>query len=353
MRTAYYHQYGLSLQHEVMQGWVASVEYNGTTGRDLYDLSDINKRGAPLVYEGVTGVTASQSVLAPAFSTPSAASTRPNPNYGAFNTRGNRGRSQYHGVVFSLDSRQIASTGVTFSGHYTVSVAKDNLSSTFSDAGNGYYNLGYLDPFDPMLDYGYAEFDARHRLLLSTVWTMPFLRDGNGMKETLLGGWTISGIFTAHSGYPFSVYDCTNEGFAGVPCMRAIDPVGIDKNATGSTPTGNPNDYTLLDLSGLQPTAGSYVNPITGTADFGPYPSNMTTRNAFRGPGYWNLDFSLSKRFRFGSRQAIQFRLDAFNVLNHANMYVNSQNADISSFGTITGFKRDERRTQIGFRYEF
>jgi hypothetical protein len=78
----------------------------------------------------------------------------------------------------------------------------------------------------------------------------------------------------------------------------------------------------------------------------------MTTRNIFRGPGYWNLDFSLSKRFRFASRQAIQFRLDVFNLLNHANMYVNSQNADIS-FSTITGFKQDERRAQIGFRFEF
>ena len=86
--------------------------------------------------------------------------------------------------------------------------------------------------------------------------------------------------------------------------MRAVDPGNINKNATGSSATGNPNEFNLLDLTPLLGSAGSYTNKVTGNTDFGPYPSNMTARDAFRGPGKWNIDFGVNKRFRFGSTKA-------------------------------------------------
>jgi hypothetical protein len=95
------------------------------------------------------------------------------------------------------------------------------------------------------------------------------------------------------------------------------------------------------------------VNPITGNSDFGPYPSDMTKRDAFRGPGAWNLDLTMSKRFRFGSHYALQVRFEAYDVFNHSNMYVQAANADISSFSTITGYKADNRRIQLGAKFEF
>ncbi len=140
--------------------------------------------------------------------------------------------------------------------------------------------------------------------------------------------------------------------------MRAEDPVGIDKNATSGSATENPNEFTLLDLQPIVSAAGGYVNPITGNSDFGPYPADMTKRDDFRGPGAWNFDMTLSKRFRFGDRYAIQLRFEAYNVFNHANMYVNAPNADISSFTTITGYKGsrttiESRRIQLGAKFEF
>src|SRR5439155_4742405 len=184
IRTAYIHQYGVSFEKQFGGAWAGSIEYNGSSGRKLYDLADVNKRGAGLIYEGVGTATA-----------------RPNPRFAAFNTRGNRGRSQYHGVTFSLDSRQIGKTGLAVTSKYTVGRAKDNLSTTFSDGNNGNYNLGYLDAFDPMLDFGYAEHDVRHRVSLSAVWNLPFLNGGSGAMRTALGGWQVNAIFTARSGY--------------------------------------------------------------------------------------------------------------------------------------------------------
>jgi len=332
IETAYNHFYSLSLQHELFSNTVVSVEYTGSTGRKLYDLADPNKRGAALVYEGVG--TASQ---------------RPITQYAAFNTRGNRGQSQYHGVTFGVDSRRVANTGLQFSAKYTLSSAKDNLSSTFSDSAAN-YNLGYLDAFDPMLDYGYAEFDVRHRFIGMMIWELPLFRNSEGAVRTLLGGWQLAGIFTARTGRPFTLWDCTN---GSSYCMRAEDPVGIDKNATGGSATENPNEFTLLDLQPIVSAAGGYVNPLTGNSDFGPYPADMTKRDAFRGPGAWNLDLSMSKRFRFGSRYALQVRFEAYNVFNHSNMYVNASAADISSYTTITGYKADNRRVQLGAKFEF
>ena len=328
--TAYVHQYGVSFQKQLNDSWTGSVDYNGSTGRQLYDLADVNKRGAALIYEGVGSPTA-----------------RPNPQYGAFNTRGNRGRSQYHGVTFSLDSREIAETGVMLTSRYNLGWAKDNLSETFSQGNNGNYNTGYLDAFDPMLDYSAAEHDVRHRVSISAVWNIPY--QGSGGKGAALGGWQVNGIFTGRSGYPFSVFDCTN---ATTVCMRAVDPGDMDKNVGSGVPTGNPNEYELLDLTPLLGSAGSYINPLTGNTDFGPYPSDMTERDAFRGPGAWNINMGINKRFRFGTK-AVQARFEVFNLFNHANMYVRTDNTDISSTSIINGYRADYRRMQLGVKYEF
>ena len=134
--------------------------------------------------------------------------------------------------------------------------------------------------------------------------------------------------------------------------MRAQNPDGIDLNATERHGDGNPNEFTLLDLTPLVAHAGGYVHPITGNSDFGPYPADMTERDAVRGPGYWNVDFGLSKRVRFGTR-AVQLRLEAYNLFNHANLFPNTNTADVSSFTEITGTRQGNRRLQLGAKFEF
>ena len=168
IETAYAHFYGLSLQKQIGRALTGSVEYTGSSGRKLYDLADPNKPGAALIYTG-TGT----------------ATSRPNPRFTAFNTRGNRGQSQYNGVTFGLDLRQLAETGLQLSAKYTLSSTHDNLSTTFSDDGNNNYNLGYLDAYDAMLDWGSAQFDARHRVALSGVWQLPFAQGATGLTKAL------------------------------------------------------------------------------------------------------------------------------------------------------------------------
>jgi hypothetical protein len=228
-------------------------------------------------------------------------------------------------------------------------VARDNLSSTFSDSAAN-FNLGYLDAFDPMLDWGYSEFDVRHRGVVSGIWAVPMGRSSTGIAKALLADWQLNFIVNASTGSPFTLWDCSN-GLA--LCMRAEDPIGISRNATDAKATGNPNEYSLLDLSDIVPFAGGYINPKTGNSDFGPYPKDMTERDAFRGPANWNVDMGVSKRIRFGSRYAMQSRFEAYNVFNHANMYVWASSADISSVTEITGYKDGNRRLQLAAKFEF
>ena len=178
---------------------------------------------------------------------------------------------------------------------------------------------------------------------------MPF-----GGDNTWLGGWQVNGLVSARSGYPFSVGDCDNAAFV---CIRAIDEVGTDRSANDETPTGEPNEFTLIDLTELAQFAGTYVHPVQGTSDFGPYPDTTTERNGFRGPGAWNVDLSVGKRFRFANNRAALVRIEMYNVFNHANMYTNTESAFVTSapgaVNRVTGFLDDFRRVQLGFKFEF
>jgi outer membrane receptor protein involved in Fe transport len=332
IETAYSHQYGVSFTKALQNGMTAGIEYNGSTGRKLYDLADINRAGAVLAYEG-TGTQLQ----------------RPNTQYSSFGTRSNRGESQYHSLVFSADTNQLGDTGLAMTSRYTLSRARDNLSSTFGDNDNMRFITGgaYQDPYTPMFDYGYASFDVRHRLSASAIWSVPF-----GGDNPWLGGWQVNALFTARSGYPFSVGDCDNAFFI---CIRAIDEIGTERNADGRIDLGD-NEFEILDLTELAQFAGTYIHPIQGTSDFGPYPDTTTERNGFRGPGAWNVDLMVGKRFRFGTKAA-NFRLEMYNVFNHANMYTNTASAFVTAApdtpNRVTGFLDDFRRVQLGFKFEF
>ena len=77
-------------------------------------------------------------------------------------------------------------------------------------------------------------------------------------------------------------------------------------------------------------------NPALGISDFGPFPNTMSGRNIFRGPGAWNSDMSVAKKFKFIERMDLEFRAEAFDLLNHHNLYVNESALSVQNTpGTI------------------
>lgn len=308
--NAYAHFWSAAFEHQINRSTVASVEYSGSAGRNLYSISNINRRGTGNFYLGDTLTTSGFG-----------SARLNNAGAGDINFRGSDGRSNYNAMILSLDTNSLSKLNLRLTARYTYSVTKDNLSSTFSDSSNN-FNLGFLDPFDPNLDYGNADFDVRHRFVTSFTWNLPEAKDISSWARQVVNGWQLSGIFAARTGSPFTVFDCTNSIFAESPCMRVIanGPLSFNPHINHNDAQVSANRYSFVDLSGL--TGGVFVNPITGGNDPGPYPDNMTKRNAFRGPGFWNLDGAMFKSFRFTERVSFQFRFEAYNVLNHANASV-------------------------------
>ena len=319
--NAYAHFWSAAFERELGQGTVASVEYSGSAGRALYSLENINRTGAGLVYLG-----------SPATTPTGGTSSRLNGQYTNINTRANNGFSNYNALVFGIASNNFRNRGLQFTARYTLSTAKDNLSSTFSDS-NANASLGLLDPFNPSLDYGYADFDARHRFVTSFNYEIPFFKNAeSSLVRNLLGGFSLTGILNGRTGNPFTVFDCTTASSGA--CPRYVPSTGsVSSSGSGSRESVGANSFSFLQL----PAANPFVNPLTGNGVVGPFPAEMSKRNAFRGPGYWNADMGLYKRIKFNERYSMQLRLEAFNVFNHANLFIVPGSLDISGFTDADG----------------
>ena len=355
--------WGLALERKLGSKAVVALEYNGAHGLHLYDIKNINPIGGGQAYLGEPLVT-TPSPANPSCSVAAPCLTRPNQAYSAINERGTDGFSHYNSLNLHFQTQQLGHSGVFILANYTYAHALDNLSSTFSES-NSAFNLGYLDPRNPALDYGNADFDIRHRLALSMTWTEPYLKGSHGFVQQAASGWSLSPIFSARTGIPFSVYDSTN---ALQQTPRYAPSSAIPTYYTGAgVSTTSPNLFNLLNL----PAATSFGNAaLDGISDFGPYPATMTARNAFRGPGAWNLDVALSKTFPITERVGLEFRAEGFDIFNHANMYVVAANADAGNFsggpiiiqgkkgglgvGDEEGVQHDERRFgQFALRLHF
>jgi outer membrane receptor protein involved in Fe transport len=336
IRNAYAHFWSAAFEREIMPRTIASLEYSGSAGRSLYDLTNANRPLSALAYLGEAPSAANPLALL-------------NSRFFPLNTRGNLGRSNYGALIASLESSNLRDLGLQFTARYTFSKSMDNLSTTFSENSNS-FNLGFLDPLNPNLDYGYADFDVRHRFVGSFNWEVPGFRDHeNSFVRQTLGGWSLTGIVNVRSGLPFSVYDCTNAFFSVCPRLVPVAPVSFNV-ADNPADAGEPNVFTLIDLSSQSP--GNFIDPVTGTGEFGPFPANMTRRNAFRGPGFWNVDLGVYKNFRMGERYNLQFRGELYNAFNHANLFVDAASADVSA-GDIIGFKTGRRNIQLAVRFTF
>jgi hypothetical protein len=389
IETAQTQFWSLSLERQLSTSIVAELGYSGAHGVHLYDLQNVNQVGAGNLYLGDqlqtgplcanTGFIDEGSAYLPNGNpnpNPLATClTRPTSQYTAINERGSNGSSSYNAFNLKIQAQNLHRTGLTLVGNYTWSHSLDELSSTFGDSlqgGSGDIgSLGYTDLLDPGLDWGSSDFDIRHRLSLTPIWETPWFKaGGNGLEREALGGWNLSGIFTARTGVPFSVYDASNiEVGYTIPRLTPATPISSYKVSSPKA-SATPGVFNALNLP--VPKYTTPLDPITsinaagiatglGMSDFGPFPTDMTHRNAFRGPGAWNFDMALDKKFPLTERFGMEFRAEGFNVLNHHNYYVNDTNLEYGYGGAAftpitvtelkgglgslaTGGNHDERR---------
>lgn len=332
---AYAHLLSASLEHQFFNKTHLEIDYSGSIGENQYDIDGVNFPGTGNFYGGIP-------------CTPGSCNDVLNPQYGGINLRGAGGHSTYNAMNVRYDITDVGHTGVTLRLNYTYSHSIDDLSDTFSSSGNQ-FNLGYTDFQNPMVDKGSSQFDNRHRVAVSAIWDVPFARHMNRMAKYFLDGWELAPVFSARTGAPYTIYDITNDNAIYTRViLNQVMPA-----ATRTAIAGQPDTYNIYNFSNISVNE-NYVNPITGTADFGPFPASMTGRDAFRTPGSWNLDLGAYKNTQITERVKLQLRLEAYNAVNHANFGYNTGSAYIyGGGGNIVGSYNGNRNIQLGAKVVF
>jgi hypothetical protein len=232
--------------------------------------------------------------------------------------------SSYNALEASLRKR--FSHGLSFLWSYTYSKAIDDVSS-FNISGSGSIQVAgendlAQNPNDLAAERGPSLFDARHRLVFSYEWSLPFWQHQQGWYQHVLGGWQLSGIVTAMSGTPFTVFDSQDASDQG----GAPEITGFSANRPNLVGGQNPNAGPHKVGEWLNTNAFSRVipDPNSPVQQFG-----SAGRNIALGPRYSNWDFAVAKNIPVAESKEFQFRAEFFNVLNHANFHL--PNSDISS----------------------
>jgi outer membrane receptor protein involved in Fe transport len=337
IKTAQTQFWSLALEHQINHGTMVSVQYVGARGIHLYDIKNYNGLGSGNAMLG-DPVTDPQGRIDPSTGQVYRALTRLNPQYSNINNRGSGADSYYHGANVQFQTTNLRQTGISMVANYTLSHSIDDLSNTFSENTNN-FNLGYTDPFNPRMDRGNGDLDVRHRVVVAPIYQEPYFKHSSStVARMALADWSLSGIFQAHTGSPFSYYDYTNN-YSGYNVPRYTPSGPITKRSFTSIPHGvtggGQNSYVIGEL----PVATAWGNPNLsvpgfdqGITDWGPWPQNMTGRNIFRGPGMWNLDAVASKTIPIRESVNMEFRAEGFNVLNHHDLFLQEVGFDASGY---------------------
>jgi hypothetical protein len=214
------------------------------------------------------------------------------------------GISNYHAMV--VDVRRQYANGLQLRGVYTWSKNLDNGSAwNTSVSSNTPAYVSY--PGNPSVDYGLAATNIAHAGAINGTWELPFgtghrvLANATTVQNKIVGGWSISGIASIQTGFPFSPqlgYNPTGNGDTRNPVRPQLNPDFHDRL------------YPRTPTQWFDPNA--FVAPYPGT--FG-----NAGRDSLTGPGLTNLDFSLVKNTSIHERVRTQFRAEYFNILNHTN----------------------------------
>jgi len=263
----------------------------------------------------------------------------------------NQGASSYDGMLVSL--RRRFSQGLQFDFNYTWSHSIDNGSSVVNTVTGGLV----CDLTNLRVCRGPSDFDIRHLFNANFIYELPFGRGrmfGSGVSgwaNQIIGGWEVSGIFTARSGLPFGT---TTTAF----------PVGFNFNSPA--PFNNANVGTLQEGIHNDTTTGAIqffndpkavfnpAKPLDGTIRF-PKHGEIGSRNMFRGPSFWNVDTALIKTFQmpWSEHHNIQIRWESFNLFNHNSFGLPAVGITGTTFGQITTSASTPREMQFAFRYSF
>lgn len=322
LRTPYIQAFNLALQRQLTPSLMVEAAYAGKIGIKLPALRTYNP--ARFINSPVDGAPPSdQNINERVLFEPGILSP-------VGFMLGNDFRSWYHSFQTQINKR--FSNGLTVLAAYTLSKSIDTSSTD---------NLGgtVANPFNLRDERGRSNWDRRHAFVASWLYTPP-VRFETRLLNTLLGGWTITGIHTIQSGAPLT--------------FTMGDDVALDGTFGDQHAQLRPG-ITVDDIVVDHPNRGSMVERFFNTDAF--IPTNEVPRGTYgnagrgliSGPGFSSSDFSLLKDFLIREPARLQFRSEFFNAFNQVNFTSVSTSVNSSAFGRIRG-AGDPRIIQLALK---
>jgi hypothetical protein len=261
-------------------------------------------------------------------------------------TTASRGRSNYNALQASV--RQRDWKGLEFMASYTFGKILTNNLGYYGSAGVASEGAYWVNAYDPAANYGLAFHDVRHNFVFAANYELPLGKDKtwgshwSGLADAILGGWKVSAIFQARTGFPITVQNSNRRSLQGTRSTEWPNCIGnpVPAHQSITSDPNAPRDTKWLDIAAFQvPALGTFGNCGIGIAT---------------APGYNNVDASLSKRFKMGGARRLEFRAEAFNVLNHPNFGPPERDINTpSTFGIITSTVGSPRVVELVLKFFF
>lgn len=350
--NAYVYLYSTGIQWAFSKNEVFSIGYSGSSSHRLIRLVDLNRYYPGDTFDNTFDLfqNAGSNGQPCGATNPTCSAPHPtgNINFGRIFMAMPDVNANYNALIVSLTHR--FAYGFELSGTYTYGKSIDTQS----------FEIGaqQLAPMTQGLDRGPSDYDITHNINIAGVWDLPIFRGRHDFLGDALGGWGISGIFSWHTGFPWT------------PIL--FGPQNNDPNGDGFRPDYPPsyNNSCISSpsnqqfMNGVCPTTTTRAanapdpnfNFLTDCSNVNscftvPFPRGGTSigRNTFRGPHYKDIDFSLTKTFGIpetpvlGEHAGLDFRanmFNAFNFVNPAPFGFSTSNTDLSNsfaFGRTPG----------------
>jgi hypothetical protein len=320
--------WNFTIQQETIWKSLVSVAYVGGRGLHNWRVYDINQ---PTVGAQSRNVGKNINYL------------RPYPGYAAIQQEQSDGSARYNS--FQLAWNRPFSHGLMLGLAYTLAKSMDD-SSNYRDI--------LPDSYDTSGLWGPSEYDTRHSLVINYLYTLPFFSNQTNLVSKVIGGWQLSGNVQFQTGVPCGIG--TNNDTAGV---GEVGSFGCGSEGEFYNMNGNPK--LLKQFAGYAGQSGKWFSTTNGdgAAIFTAPTANTFVhqpgvRNSIYQPGFQNWNLNMKKSFPVTERTGFEFKVDAYNFINHSNWAGPSLNPTAGTFGEVTSKTTSNPRTlQAGLKLMF
>jgi hypothetical protein len=341
-RIPYTEEYMLSLERGFGANAVLSVNYVGTEGHRLLVLQEANPGNPALcLFLSNPANLASGQVPCGPFGEDTTYTTSTGQvyngtrgplgsNFGSNANQATIGNSNYNALQITF---RHSSKRLNVLAGYTFSKSEDDSSNVGEE----------VNPLNPGLSKALSAFDVKHNFVVSYSYEIPFerlLRATNRLTE----GWELSGVTHFSSGLPVTLVNYGDNSLLGSE-PNGINNYGVDEPDYAGAP---------LDLDSNPRNGQSYFNTAQFTENALGTPGTAP-RRFFYGPGMDNYDMALLKNLRLTESKSLQFRVEAFNIFNHAQFFgpqAVDGNIASSTFGQVIS-AAPPRLVQLGAKFLF